>query len=721
MVAPPGAAYGAPVVGLRARTARLALAVAALGLPLLVASPAAAINLPAGFADTPIATGLTAPTAVAWSPDGRMFVAEKRGRVRVVTADGTLLPQPLIDISGHVNAFHDRGLLGIATDSSFATNGFLYLFYVYEHNRLQPSGSKVSRVTRVTVNPDNTVARPTSPETVVLGRATQPPCGSGADCIPADSCCHAIGGIRSAPDGTLWIGTGDAASPGGVDERAFRTYDENNLAGKLIHVDRSGRGLSDHPFCRSSLTLDAACAKVYAKGFRYAYKFALRDGAGPIVGDVGWNTREEIDLVQPGRNYGWPCYEGAVRTPGYSGHAKCAAEYRKEGTSSAAAGPAYDYPRPNQYAAIVQGPRYTEGDYPAEYEGRWFYGDASAGFVRSYRIDGSAIVDVQPFATGVPQGVHLDRAPDGDLVYVSYGSGNAGQGSVRRISYDGGGNRPPVARATADPTLGAAPLAVQLTGSGSEDPDGDALAYEWDFGDEGGSTAADPSHVFTADGVYEATLTVRDGKGGSDTDSVTVTVGDNRPPTATISAPADGATFRAGTTVALRGAGQDPEDGALPDSGLTWHVILHHGNHIHDLGHPTGSQASFPAASDHDADVSYEIVLTATDSAGATDTATARIRPQTVALTLDSSPRGAPLGYGGDAVVAPFTKQAAVGFRTTLSAADSFVVGGTAYRFYRWSDGGARQHAITIPTSALRLTATYKAGTPWSGGGPAGR
>ena len=107
----------------------------ALALLASFSAPAAAraeLALPDGFAEIPIAEGLADPTALAYAPDGRMFIAEKAGRVRVVSPAGALAATPVIDIRDHVATAGDRGLLGIAVDAAFATNGFVYLLYVYD-------------------------------------------------------------------------------------------------------------------------------------------------------------------------------------------------------------------------------------------------------------------------------------------------------------------------------------------------------------------------------------------------------------------------------------------------------------------------------------------------------------------------------------------------------------------------------------------------------------
>jgi glucose/arabinose dehydrogenase len=671
-------------------------------------------SLPAGFQDVTVTTGLSKPVAMTWAPDGRIFVAEKPGTVRVIDAKGALQSTPILDISDHVNNYGDRGLLGIATDSDFATNHFLYLLYTYELNPLAPDGGgpMVSRLTRVTVNPDNTV---TTPETVLLGSLVTGPCpapSNTSDCIPSDSTSHSIGTVRADADGTLWVGSGDAADYNTVDQLAFRTYDEQSFAGKILHVDRDGHGLPGHPFCPTDANLDDVCTKLYAKGFRNPFRFTLRPGGGLVVGDVGWETKEEIDFVSPGRNYGWPCYEATIHTPGYQADPKCATEYAKEGTAAADAGPVHSYDHPNTCpcgSAVVGGPTYTGSSYPAAYQGSVFFGDYVQGFLNRLTVDGSGqVTGAQSFDSAWGGNVDIETAPNGDLVYVDPGQFTPGLGAIHRIVYTPS-NGPPVARASATPTTGAPPLDVTFTGDKSSDPDGDILSYDWNFGDGSAhSSQANPVHTYTAAGSYTARLTVDDGHGHTDSATVGINVGGQSPPTATISAPADGSLYRDGVSVALRGSATDAQDGNLPDSALSWQVILHHGSHIHDLGTFSGSQSSFVPLVDHDADSYYEVRLTATDSASQTDTKTVTIRPETISLTLASSPSGAPLSYAGIALVAPATRTAAIGFRTTITAADTFAIGKRSYKFSSWSDGGAIQHNITVPASNTTLTATYR-------------
>ncbi len=436
---------------------RRIFAVFAVSLVALAAAThdARALELPAGFSTVELATGLDGPTALAYAPDGRLFIAEKAGRVRVVDAAGRLQPDPVIDIRDHVNSYWEHGLLGLAVDADFATNGFLYLLYVYEDNALDQTGPKTSRLTRIKVTSDNR-ADPAAPERVLVGSVSQAPCPEAADtvdCIPANGSSHAIGTVRADRDGTLWFGSGDAANWDAVDPTALRTYDEHTFAGKLMHVSRGGRGLPGHPFCPGESDLTKVCTKLYAKGFRNPYRFQLRPSAGPLVGDVGWGGFEEIDLAKPGRNYGWPCYEGAGRTPDYEELAGCTAEYAAG--ASAHEPPAHAYPHTGS-AAIVAGPRYEAAQYPPAYRGAWFFGDYAMGVLWRMTLDQQGQVsDVEQFATGLEGGVDLELAPNGDLVYVSIGA-DATSGSVQRIVYPP--DPAPAQPLPVPPVLPAAPL-----------------------------------------------------------------------------------------------------------------------------------------------------------------------------------------------------------------------------------------------------------------------
>ena len=175
--------------------------------------------------------------------------------------------------------------------------------------------------------------------------------------------------------------------------------------------------------------------------------------------------------------------------------------------------------------------------------------------------------------------VQVLTGPDTNL-YVVVLNGTGSQ--VRRIRYVGAGNTPPTAVANATPTIGTAPLTVAFSSVGSFDPDAQPLSYSWNFGDGSAlSTQQNPTHIYTASGVYTATLTLTETTSPFATRSATVviTVG-NEPPLAHITSPVDGGTYKIGDVITY--AVSPPAGGKPVDpSQLTWELRLHHNEHIH--------------------------------------------------------------------------------------------------------------------------------------------
>ena len=400
----------------------------AVAAGLCLALPARATSLPAGFEEVVLASQLDSPTAVDWAPDGRMFVTEKAGVLKVVTPGRAPEATTVLDVSKRVNTYGDRGLLGLAVAEDFARTGHVYLVYTYELDRRHRAGRKTSRLTRVTVSPDNVVR---GGEVVILGRQGSKPCerrSNTRDCIPADAFLHTIDTVRAAADGTLWVSTGDAASSYDPDyEDAFDAYRNDSFAGKLIHVDRRGRGLPGHPFCRRDGDLSHVCTKLHAKGFRNPFRFTLWKGQ-PIVGDLGLQDREEIEFARAGGNYGWPCYEGSIRTPRFVRNPLCRRWYDRVGSPGGPRGPLYSYGgRP---AGVVVGPVFEGKGWPAAYRGRLFFADYGRSFISTLDLRrGTATT----FARKVSAPAALEQSPGGGLAYVDVGGGE-----VREIRWSPG-------------------------------------------------------------------------------------------------------------------------------------------------------------------------------------------------------------------------------------------------------------------------------------------
>jgi glucose/arabinose dehydrogenase/PKD repeat protein len=591
-----------------AAPARTLMVAAALLLVMLSLERRAAADTftGAGFATETIATlPPFTPSGLVFAPDGRLFVLQKNGIVRVIK-NGQLLPTPFIDLSAKVNTYNDRGLWGLAFDPQFSGNGYAYLSYTFENaGNPNDDGARTSRLTRVTANPSNPdVALPSS-ETTILGSIGTPPCSGfpqSADCVPSDSGTHTLGALHFAEDGTLYVGVGDGATADFADPLALRAQDIDSPNGKILRIRTDGSAPPDNPFYDGT---NSWRSRVWQYGVRNPFGFALQPGTGePYIGDVGWNNWEEVDHGPRGSNFGWPCYEGAGTQPAYqSAFAQC-----RSLAASAVTAPYFTYSH-SIGSAVIGGPFYTGTLYPADYWSNFFFADYPNHWIRRVTFDAQhQPVSTQVFATDVPNPTALAMGPDDMLYYTAFNIGE-----VRRIRYNG-----PVARAAATPSYGYSPLTVSFSSAGSVNPGGGSLSYLWDFGDGTTSTAANPTHTYASASVrtFAARLTVTNGAGLTSVAEAPVTLG-SVPPMPTITTPADGTTVLPGQTITFRGSAADPEDGPLPANSLQWTVLLHHNTHVHTFVAGSGTQGSF-VAEDHGSvgTFSYEIIIAATDSSG---------------------------------------------------------------------------------------------------------
>jgi glucose/arabinose dehydrogenase len=389
-----------------------------------------------GFVQQVLVDGLVMPTDFAFPPDGRILIAEKDGVVRV-WKNGALLAEPLLDIRGAVNAYWERGLLAIEASPDFASDGSVFLFYTYENDHADDDGPKTSRVSRFTVVGD--VADRLS-EVPILGTTVGRSCDElpgGIDCLPADYRSHSGGGLSFAADGELFVGTGDGAETRDF-EGEMRAQDLASLAGKLLRVDRDGHGLATNPFWDGNPT--SSRSKVWASGLRQPFRLEMQPGRGvPVVGDVGWLSREEIDAVPAGANLGWPCYEGTLQNSRNLHRPACEALYAQG--PEAVTWPLLEYDR-GDGATVIGGPFYSGDAFPEQYRGTYFYGDYTAGVIRWLRMDDEGSVSrPTDFATGLDGPVAIGQGPDGALYYLATLTGElrriqyvapAGQGGTRR-------------------------------------------------------------------------------------------------------------------------------------------------------------------------------------------------------------------------------------------------------------------------------------------------
>ena len=688
-----------------------------LGLALMLLVSMLSINpsvataaVPPNFEDT-FVTSVSGPTDLTWTPDGRMLIIGKGGQVRVY-ANGVLLSTSALDISARLCTVGEQGLVGIVVHPDFASNHYIYLYYTYnKFNNTCPESEvdgPVDRFARFTL-PDTNVIDPAS-EVVLF--ETQPRYRNH----------HTGGDPKFGKDGYIYITAGDAGG-----QSLGWPQDLGRLSGKLLRITDTGAIPADNPFtgpgtarCNvggvppAGSPAGTKCQEIYSYGLRNPFRQAMDPNAAGVrfyINDVGQHTWEEIsEGPVAGGNYGWSVREGP-----------CAKDSDVDCGPPPAGmtDPVHWYHHGVDGGAATAGAFVPNGVWPAAYDSTYLFADYVYGAIYQLVPNGGGCRLCSPPTSGFTQ---VEFAPIAQVVsmrFGPYGTGQAlyyvtrDQSQIRRIAYTGTLNRSPVANATANPTFGALPLAVQFSGNGSSDPDNDPLTYEWDFQNDGtpDSTAVSPTYSYATAGVFFAKLTVRDGKGGENSTTVRIDAG-NTPPTPVIETPSASTFFASDQHFILHGSAADPEEGTLPSSALTWQVLLHHSTHTHPFLDPTtGNDIEIIAPQPEDLDAastSYlEILLTATDSNGLTQTVSQELRPKFVQVTFQTNPSGLSLTVGGMTFTGPTTVNSWEGGRLSVNAPNQTDSSGNVWTFSSWSDGGAASHVITTPASASAYTATF--------------
>ena len=346
-------------------------------------------TFPTGFSQTLIANGLSGPTVVKFAPDGRIFVCQQNGALRVIK-NGSLLVTPFVQLP--VDNAGERGLIGMAFDPTFEANQYVYLYYTV------PASGTVSvhnRVSRFTANGD--VAVPGS-ETILLDLDNL----SGATN-------HNGGSMDFGADSKLYIGVGDNAN-------SANAQTLTNRLGKVLRISADGSIPTDNPFYT---TATGASRSIWSYGLRNPYTITFQPGTGKLfVNDVGQSTWEETnDATTGGLNFGWPTAEGPSSNTALTNPVYAYAHGSGDGVGCAITGGAFFNP-----------PTTT---YPASFSGTYFFQDFCNNWINVLNLSGSTAVR-SSFATNLSgNAVGLTTSPDGNLYYLSIAAG-----ALYKITYN---------------------------------------------------------------------------------------------------------------------------------------------------------------------------------------------------------------------------------------------------------------------------------------------
>ena len=535
------------------------------------------------FTKVVLATPLEEPVELAvLPPDERVLFIERRGTIKLYsprTNDVKVLGSIPVSLKYNNGNQAEDGLLGLAADPNFATNGFVYMYY-------SPAGGEPKNVlSRFRMIGDSLDF---SSEKVMLEVRVQ-----------RDECCHTGGSIAFDAAGNLYLSTGDNSNPfangyAPIDERPGRepwdaqksSGNTNDLRGKIIRIHPEPDGSYTIPegnlFPRG---MAGTRPEIYTMGHRNPYRISVDRRTGFVYwGDVGPDAnvdstgkgpagQDEIGQARRAGNFGWPYFVGDNKA------------YWDVDYTTMQAGQQYDPARPINaspnntglrelppaqkafiwypYGASTEFPMVGSGGrtamagpvfYSAEFTGaprafpQWYDGklliyEWMRGWVMAVTMDSTGdFVSMERFMPSHKFANPVDMAfgPNGDLYMLEYGTGwFQGNDDARlvRIEYNAG-NRSPTVIAGVDRTAGALPLRVQLSSEGTTDADDDSLSYSWTVTRANGTvvrrlSGASPALTLTAPGTYTATLTVRDDKGARSEGRVRILAG-NEPPRVTL-------------------------------------------------------------------------------------------------------------------------------------------------------------------------------------------
>jgi len=711
------------------------------------------------FHENVVFSGLVEPVAVRFLPDGRILVSEKSGLIKVFDSFDDPTAAVVADLRTQVFNHGDRGMLGLTVPPGFdpasPDEWRRYVYVLYSRDALP--GGAAPKWGVVGGTSDTCPSPPKGPGAgtdgcVVTGQlsrllTTEYP---WSEQMLLEGWCqqfpsHAPGSLAFGADGKLYVSGGEGASFGSGDWGQFGgtvpipgqpgTYytpanpcgdppspvgtplskptaeggalrsqsprrapgEPRLLNGAILRVDPvTGEAVPGNPLFSSS---DANERRIIGFGLRNPFRFTIKPGTSEVwIGDVGSGVWEEIDRIPDltsARNFGWPCFEASNAHPQFGGLNICP-------TLAETTPPFFAY---HHNVPLVTGDGcdpgsssisgmafYTGGsNYPASYNNALFFADYSRQcmWVMFPGADGNPDPATRaPFAASAQFPVDLQIGPDGNLYYVDIAGGR-----IIRVEYG------PSAVATGSPLFGLTPLTVDFSSAGSAPAQtGDTITYAWDLDGDGqfdDSTLTNPSRTYTNPGTYNVRLKVTDDHNVFNVSDVLKVTAGNEPPTATINSPNATFTWRPDQSINFTGGASDPQDGNLPESALSWTVLIHHcpaGCHTHPYQSFEGVDHGTVDAPDHEYPAFLELRLTATDSGGLENTVSVQLQPKTVNLTFQSVPSGLELSVGTFTGTTPFTRQVIQDSNLGIEAPSQGL-----NVFTSWSDGDV--HADAHPNN----------------------
>lgn len=666
-----------------------------LGITLIAWSLAAApiqvsATWPAGFATEVVASNLLLPVDMEFRPNGDIFVVEKGvGSAEFGTANiqlirnGNVVSPPVLTLSTNVQ--RDSGVLAIAFDPDFDNNGYFYLWYATGVNSSGWDGQSRMRLSRFTFDHDTDTAVPGSQFIMLQTRWTD---------------WHQGNSLVFDADGNLYLGIGELATTGDNHPQDLAQWE-----GKVIRIKPQPDGSYTIPPDNPYINDPTALNEIYTSGVRNPFRIAIRPSDGLMaLADVGRENWEEINIITPTANFGWPEREGPCPLGQEWPCPPAPPEFTDPVITYAHVGD------PNPTAAVTGLTFYEGGNFPASYQQKVFFADYALNFIAVGDINSGAY---EMFGTNVFGIVDLEQF--GDDLYALDIAGRR----IIRIHYTGSSNQAPSATLAVDVDAGAPALTVTFTATAS-DPDDIDLNFHWNFGDGSPpitNTQQVMTHTYTVDGTYTAQLEVTDPNGGSSgvlEQIITVYSGDFPTIELTNATNPTRTLYHGGDDIIYEAVRSDLS-GLDPITPFVWAVDLHHNTHVHpylsDNGVISGTLSISADNHDGDHDLWYEFILTMFTDTGQPVTVRSEILPELVDLTYYTLPNPVPVSVNGASEPTPYIQTSIIGIENTIIASPDMYYEGEIWNpdHWLWDGGIVTGNTLTLfaPDSATTYIANY--------------
>ncbi len=609
-----------------------------------------------------------APTAVIkeglaleQAPDGRIFIAERGGIVKVFQNN-------TVSTVFTVNTITDseQGLLGLTLHPNFAANGYIYVFYAIDDGVIR------HRIERVKIDNTNQVL---SRQEILLLE----PIGGGFH----------NGGDLKFFNQYLYVTVGDS-------QQSTNSQNLDTYKGKILRLTEEGQPAPGNPFYGSG---SVQRQSIWVYGFRNPWRLVPNETANKLyVLDVGTSWEEVNEISNPAiRNYAWGHQQGGDGN---------------QTETNLFTNPIFTYATGSIGNALTNGVLYnpTISRYP-NLQGKFIIKDYVRTEIRSFDPNIADPVSTVFFVAPQQMALGMMLGNDGYIYYCAYGN----NGSLIKLDYI----------ETAAPTIVNHPLSQSIMETNpvtfSVSASGTGLTYQWQFNNANinGATAATytiPNVTNANAGNYRVIVTNTAGNVTSNQAVLTVTPFSNAP-TVSIISPLPTLKWNADDVVAFEASATDVEDGTLPASAFSWNIDLFHedipgAGHSHPGASPQGVKSGTFTASNQGEktpNVWYRFTVKVTDSNGLTGTAFVDIKPNLVDVTAASSPVPLNLEFNQKPVTAPSTKQVVANAALqTLNAPTPQYIGNMRYDFDHWSQGGNSNQTFKAPaTGTITYTAFY--------------